>query len=227
MKITKYIHSCLVFEQNNFKLLVDPGNYTFADGLLSADDFADVSAILITHIHADHLDMDNIKKIIALSNAPVFGNKQVAQALQKEGINAILFTDGVRMFGQMEFKAMPIIHMPLLDSPIPEMTGYVINGNILHSVDSMDASLTQIAGIDLLILPIMAPFCNELQVTQFADALKPKHILPVHDGYAKAFFVKLRSQTYLKHFEARGITFLQPPEAHISNGTTVVFKFAI
>lgn len=227
MKITKYIHSCLVFEQDGFKVLVDPGNYTFAEGRVTPDDFGDVQAIIITHIHADHLDMDNLKKIIALSKAPVYTNHQVANELQKQDISAQLFTDGKRLFGKMEFIAMPVKHMPLLDSPTPEMTGFIINGNILHPVDSLQTELTEIENIDLLILPTMAPFCNELQVTAFADALKPKYVLPVHDGYAKEFFVLLRNKTYAKHFDDRGARFIEAPSATLPDGTEVVFKFGI
>jgi len=227
MTITKYIHSCLVFEQGDFKLLIDPGNYTFADGLVKPEDFADVSAIIITHIHADHLDIANLKAIIALSGAPVYTNNQVAAYLEKEGVKSQLFTNGKRNFGGMEFEAMPLTHMPLLDSPIPEMTGYLINGTILHPVDSLETKLTGFKNIELLILPTMAPFCNELQVTAFADALKPKNILPVHNGYAKEFFVKLRYQTFLKHFAAIGVQFLQPPSATLTDGTEVVFKYAV
>jgi len=227
MKIIKYIHSCLVFEHNGFKLLIDPGNYTFAEGRVKPQDFADVSAIIITHIHPDHLDMDNLKKIIALSKAPVYTNKQVAAALQKEGIDSELFTEGKRDFGGMEFVAMPVTHMPLLDSPIPEMTGYIINGNILHPVDSFQKELTEIKNIQLLILPTMAPFCNELQVTAFADALKPQNILPVHDGLGKEFFVKLRNANYVKHFAAIGVKFLQAPSAILADGTEVVFKYTV
>jgi L-ascorbate metabolism protein UlaG (beta-lactamase superfamily) len=225
MKITKYIHSCLVFEQGGFKLLMDPGNFTFAEGLVRPEDFADVSAIIISHIHADHLDIDHLKKIIALSNARVYTNKQVAQELTKHNITTELFTDGIRLFGGMEFKAMPVIHMPLLGNPIPEMTGYIINGSILHPVDSLHTSLYQFEGIELLILPIMAPFCNELQVAEFASAIKPKHILPVHDGYGKAFFVAQRHQNYVRYFEAKGIKFHQPPSGQVSPETEIIFKF--
>lgn len=207
MKITKYIHSCLVFEQDDYKLLIDPGNFTFIEGLVKPDDFADVSAIIVTHIHPDHLDIENLKTITALNNAPIITNNQVAKELQKQGIEAEIFTEGTRNFGGMEFKAMPVIHMPLLDNPIPEMTGFIINGNILHPVDSLHESLTQFEGIELLILPIMAPFCNERQVAEFADALKPKQILPVHDGFGKPFFVKARHDNYIKHFAAKGIKF--------------------
>jgi L-ascorbate metabolism protein UlaG (beta-lactamase superfamily) len=227
MKITKYIHSCLVFEQDGFKLLMDPGTFTFAEGLVKPDDFAYVSAIIITHIHPDHLDIDNLKKIVALSGAPVITNNQVAEVLQKQSITTEIFTDGIRTFGGMKFKAMPVIHMPLLDSPTPEMTGFIINDNILHPVDSFHTSLYQFKGMELLILPIMAPFCTELQVAEFAGTLKPKHILPVHDGFGKAFFLKQRHQNYVKHFEAKGIQFHQPPSGQVTSEIEIVFKFSI
>lgn len=227
MQITKYIHSCLVFEQDGFKLLMDPGNYTFAEGMVKPEDFADVSAIIITHIHPDHLDVDHLKKIIELSGAPVITNNQVADVLKKQHIEAEIFAEGTRYFGGMEFKAMPVIHMPLLDSPIPEMTGFIINNTILHTVDSLHPALYQFKNMELLILPIMAPFCNELQVAEFADTLQPKQILPVHDGFGKSFFLKQRHQNYVKHFAAQNIQFHQAPGGPVSADTDVVFRFGI
>jgi hypothetical protein len=53
----------------------------------------------------------------------------------------------------------------------------------------------------------MAPFANEVRISGFADKLQPKQILPVHDGYAKEFFIKQRYAAYVKHFEKQGIKF--------------------
>jgi len=47
----------------------------------------------------------------------------------------------------------------------------------------------------------LAPFTTELIVSTFADALKPKQILPVHDGYTKDLFLEQRYKTYSEHFE--------------------------
>jgi L-ascorbate metabolism protein UlaG (beta-lactamase superfamily) len=55
----------------------------------------------------------------------------------------------------------------------------------------------------------MAPFANEPRIAAFADKLQPKQILPVHDGYAKEFFVKQRYEAYNKHFDKLGIKFHQ------------------
>jgi L-ascorbate metabolism protein UlaG (beta-lactamase superfamily) len=207
MKITKYIHSCLVFELNGHKLLFDPGNFTFAEGLISPDVFADVNGIIITHIHPDHLDTENLKKIIELSNATVYTNSQVGAAIQKEGLQFELMEEGVFNIGPFKLEAIPVVHEPLLDSPTPQMTGFIINDKVLHPVDSMEPKLTEYRDIELLIMVTMAPFTNELKIADFADKISPKQILPVHDGYAKPFFVRQRFENYAKHFERSGVKF--------------------
>ncbi len=52
MKLTKYTHSCIKLEKDGKVLLVDPGNF--------AEDaaFEGVDAILVTHEHPDHFDVD-------------------------------------------------------------------------------------------------------------------------------------------------------------------------
>ena len=207
MKISRYLHSCLVFEQDGYKLLFDPGKFSFAEDRVTPEMFADVNGIVITHIHPDHLDLSNLKKIAELSKAPIYTNTQVGDAIVKEGLGYNLMEDGVFELGPFKLKAFPIQHEPLLDNPIPQMTGFIINDNILHPVDSMDTSLTEHPDIELLIMVTMAPFANELRIAGFADKVKPKQILPVHDGYARDFFIEQRYQNYVKHFEKAGIKF--------------------
>jgi L-ascorbate metabolism protein UlaG (beta-lactamase superfamily) len=207
MKISKYLHSCLVFELDGHKLLIDPGKFTFAEGLVTPQMFADVNSIIITHIHPDHLDTENLKKIAELSKAPVYTNSQVGAAIAKEGLAYTLIEEGTYNIGPFKVQAIPVQHEPLLDNPIPQMTGLIINDKVLHPVDSMGPKLTEYKGIELLIMVTMAPFTTELIIADFADKLQPKQILPVHDGYAKDFFIKQRYENYVKHFDKQGIKF--------------------
>lgn len=189
--------------------MFDPGNFTFAEGIITPDTFADVNSIIITHIHPDHLDIENLKKIVALSNATVYTNREVGAAIQPSGINYILIEEGIFNIGPFKLEAIPVLHEPLLDSPIPQMTGFIINDKVLHPVDSMEPKLTAYEHIELLIMVTMAPFANELKIADFGDKVKPKKILPVHDGFAKAFFVKQRFENYRKHFAKSGIKFIE------------------
>ena len=212
MKIYKYLHSCLVFEEDGFKLLIDPGKFSFAEGLVTPDMFADVNAIIITHNHPDHIDIENLKKITELSDATVYTNAEVAEALKKEDILSVVMPLGDYLMGPFRLFGIDVKHEPLLDSPAPQMTAFVINNKVLHPVDSFEEKLLEYKGIELLLLPVMAPFTTELKVADFADRLQPKQILPVHDGYAKNFFLKQRYDNYKKHFDKQGIKFLQPTE---------------
>ena len=207
MKISKYLHSCLVFELDGYKLLFDPGKFSFAEGLVTPEDFADVNQIIITHKHPDHLDTENLKKIAQLSGAPIITNSEVAAIIKKEGLDSIIIEDGEYSVGPFKLKVIPVTHEPLLDNPTPQMTGFLINDKVLHPVDSMEDALLTYKGVELLVMVTMAPFANELRIAGFADKLQPKQILAVHDGYAKEFFVKQRNENYQKHFEAQGIKF--------------------
>ena len=207
MKISKYLHSCLVFEQDGYKLLFDPGKFSFAEGEVTPDMFNDVNSIIITHIHPDHLDADNLKIIAQLSGAAIYTNAQVSEALNKAGIEHTVWEKGVHQLGPFKLQAIPVMHELIMDNPLPQMTGFLINDKILHPVDSMEDALLKYRGIELLIMVTMAPFANEPTIAAFADKLQPKQIFPVHDGYAKEFFIKQRYEAYTKHFDRSGIKF--------------------
>ena len=197
----------MLFELDGFKLLFDPGKFSFAEGQVNPEMFADVQSIIITHIHPDHLDIENIKKIVSTSNAAIHTNRQVGEQLDKEGIIWHLIEPGIINIGPFELEAIAVIHEPILDNPLPDMLAFVINNKVLYPVDSMQDSLLKYKGIELLLMVTMAPFANELRIAAFADQLQPKQILPVHDGYAKPFFIKQRYEACLKHFEKQGIKF--------------------
>lgn len=215
MKIYKYLHSCILFEKNDYRLLTDPGKFSFTEGLIDPGIFRDVSALIITHTHADHLDTDVLKKITGLSGAAIYANDQVGEKLIQAGLKFILITDMHCSIGPFEVDFISVEHEAILDSPLPQMTAFVIDGKILNPADSFAENLQQFKGIELLLLPVMAPFTTEVAVAKFADALLPKKIIPIHDGYAKEFFLKQRYENYTRHFDKKGIKFfplMQPGE---------------
>ncbi|MDN3547952.1 MBL fold metallo-hydrolase [Mucilaginibacter aquaedulcis] len=207
MKISKYLHSCLVFELNGYKLLFDPGTFSFAEGLVTPQMFADVQAIVLTHIHPDHYDIEILKSILALNNAQILTNTQIGQQLDKACISYTLLENEILRLGPFKLQAFPVAHELIMDNPLPQMTGFLINDKVLHPVDSMEDKLLDYKDIELLLMVTMAPFANEPRISAFADKLQPKQIFPVHDGYAKEFFIKQRYAAYVKHFEKQGIKF--------------------
>ncbi|MDO8655088.1 MAG: MBL fold metallo-hydrolase, partial [bacterium] len=51
MKITKYVHSCLLVEEQGKTALIDPGNYTFQSKALDLRYIEKLDFVLITHEH--------------------------------------------------------------------------------------------------------------------------------------------------------------------------------
>ena len=208
MKISKYLHSCLLFEQDNYKLLFDPGKFSFAEGRVKPEMFTNLQSIIVTHIHPDHYDAEILKSILGLNpGLVVYANKQVCTQMEKDGIKHRLMEAGEHTLGPFLLKALPVTHEPLLDNPIPEMHAFLINNKALYHVDTLSDELLDYKGIELLLLVTMAPFANELKIAAFADKMQPRQILPVHDGYAHNFFIKQRYANYKKHFEKQGIVF--------------------
>src|ERR1700759_1667338 len=55
MLLTKFTHSCVRITDDDRALVIDPGMFSEVETAL-----ADVSAVLITHEHADHVDADRL-----------------------------------------------------------------------------------------------------------------------------------------------------------------------
>jgi L-ascorbate metabolism protein UlaG (beta-lactamase superfamily) len=206
MKISKHIHSCLLFEHEGEKLLFDPGLFTFLEGRVRPDQFADVATIVITHEHPDHLNVKALKEILALSQARLISNRGVAAVLRPEGIEVELHEEGTLQTGPFTLKALETAHQPIL-VPGPPHTSYLITDRVLNPGDSFDPKLLTWKGIDTLILPITAPFLTEVEAVAFARRMEPQQVLPVHDGYAKDFFVKSRQEAYEGALKSVGIGF--------------------
>ena len=94
MKITKYPQSNFLIESNGKKILIDPGNLTFAK--YSIDDFGPLDAVLITHQHPDHLDKGAVRKLIE-KGVTMYGNHDVASQFENEPF------DITKVFNENEF----------------------------------------------------------------------------------------------------------------------------
>src|SRR3954464_15983930 len=68
MKVTKYEHATLLLSVGDDTLVIDPGMF------LSAVDFGNVAAVVITHEHGDHWTPDQLGRILEKNpDAKVYG----------------------------------------------------------------------------------------------------------------------------------------------------------
>ena len=219
MRVRKFLHSCLLIEKGEDRILFDPGKFSFVEasttssssgrGVVSPSDFTNLNAVIITHSHPDHMD-DQALEIIMRNNpdAVLFGNHGIALALREKGMTVELFEEGTRQIGGFHVDAYEARHEKIVNAKIPPNTAYIIDGKILNPGDSYAYSLDSLRGkFDVLALPVMAPWCTEVDTVGFAARMNAKVVLPIHDGYVKDFFLRMRYENYGNHFDAQGVKF--------------------
>jgi L-ascorbate metabolism protein UlaG (beta-lactamase superfamily) len=208
MRVSKYIHSCLLIENKTGKILFDPGKFTFAENLVKPSQFENLSAIILTHFHPDHIDEEALKEIIENnSSAVLFGNTEIKNKLAEKEIICEVFETGTRQIDLFSVEAFDATHAAILGSEPPQNTAYLIDETLLVPGDSFAETLETKKNTKFLALPVMAPWTTELEVAAFARRMNPQQIIPIHDGYAKDFFLKSRYENFQKHFSKANIKF--------------------
>ena len=207
MRVYKYMHSCLVVEEGGDKILFDPGMFSFLEGQVTPEAFRDVGTIIITHNHPDHVDVVSLKKIVELSGATVITNSQTRGAFAREGIEAMVLDEGSYQSKDFTIRAVPATHEKILAPTLPQNTAYIINESFLNPGDSFAALPSTLRGIKALALVVAAPWTTEVTTAGFAETIAPQMVIPVHDGYVKGFFQKMRYDNYDRYFSTKGITF--------------------
>jgi L-ascorbate metabolism protein UlaG (beta-lactamase superfamily) len=212
MIVEKFVHSCLRLTLGGEKLLIDPGKFSFVDGRVKPTILNDVSGVVITHDHPDHLDVDALKIILRGRHARVFGTAALAAKLDSVDIYVEVLDQPMARCGPFTIRSIPVKHEAILANNLPSAVAVLINDRLLHCGDSFDDALLQFAGVEVLALPVMAPFLTELRVMDFALKMAPKRVVPLHDGHVRDWFVTQRYDTYATYFKQAGIDFVRLEE---------------
>ena len=82
MRITKYEHACLDIQQDNTRIVIDPGEFT-----KSLIDLDNIDAVVITHIHGDHFNQSLINQIITKNpNLKIWTTSEVTKSLEDKAM---------------------------------------------------------------------------------------------------------------------------------------------
>ncbi|TSC66690.1 MAG: putative Zn-dependent hydrolase [Microgenomates group bacterium Gr01-1014_80] len=196
MKITKFVHSCLLLEEAGKKVLIDPGNYSAE--VLDLNSLSGLSYLLITHEHQDHMHAPIIKKIYAkFPGLKVISNQSVAGILEKEGIPVDTSGDD---FVHVE----EIPHEKIFMGPPPANTLFTVGGKLTHPGDSHHFESTT----EILALPVQAPWGSTTDAVNLAVRLKPKVIIPIHDWHWNEAARENMYQRLEEYFENLRIKFI-------------------
>ena len=179
MNITRLGHACLLIETDNTRFLIDPGNYS-----TTWHDITDLDAVLITHQHHDHVDVDNVAKVIGANpDARLVVEPAVVGKFSAHTPDTASVGDRIEI-GDASVEVVGGQHAVIHDR-IPRVgnVGFVIRQGegpaLFHPGDSY---ATVPSGIDLLALPLAAPWARVSMTIDFANAVKPPRLFPIHDA---------------------------------------------
>ncbi len=172
MKVTKFVHSCLLVEAEGRTALFDPGSMSVE--ALKVENLSRLDDIFITHIHQDHCDISLVQELVtAFPEVRITSTPEVVEHLQAAGIRAgSEATEGVQFFDAPHESVKPLF-------PQPEEIGIHYLDMLSDPGDSHSFHETKA----VLALPITAPWGSTIKALNITLELKPKHVLPIHDWH--------------------------------------------
>ncbi len=176
MRFNKYSHACVRIESDGAVLVIDPGEFTERSALSGVD------AVLITHEHADHLDVEALTDALATRpSVRIFTHAAVAAHLGDLAEVTTIVASGER-FAAAGFRVRAhggwhaVIHPEI--PPVPNL-GFLVEESIYHPGDSFDLPLD--ADVQTLLVPISGPWLKVSDSIDFVRAAQPRRAIALHD----------------------------------------------
>ena len=179
MRIVHYGQSCVLIETGSARLLFDPG--VLSSGF---EDLRDLTAVLVTHQHFDHLDTAKLPALMAANPQATLvvdpGTAQDEIAKLDLPHTTVHPGDALSLAGtavNVTGGDHAVIHK---DRPVPPNVCYVVeHGAFYHPGDSFFVPEQK---IDVLGIPIGAPWLKAGEAIEFLRAVSPRLAVPIHQA---------------------------------------------
>lgn len=194
MHLTHFGHACVLVETGSARLLIDPGAFSS-----DFEDLRDLDAILLTHQHPDHLDLDRLPGLLESNpGARLVADPGSTGILHDKGFAVTTAQPGDALeLGGAAVSAVggkhAVIHP---DVPNIDNTGYLIDhGAFYHPGDAFHVPEQR---VDVLGLPTGAPWLKLSEAIDFLRAVSPRVAVPIHEA------VLARPTMHYRMFEQLG-----------------------
>lgn len=210
MKLTKYTHACVVLEQDNQLLIIDPGIFTTLP-----EDILGVVAIVITHIHPDHFSKAHIEKIVSINpEAKIFTTSEVAELLEDTPNVIEVLDEDEETIGAFTLKFSGDAHATIHSAiPVAENISVLINKSVFYPGDSFTIPETV---VHTLLVPASAPWMKISEAMDYITSVSPQTVIPTHDAILSENGKKIHDMWLAKASEQVASTFMR-----LENGASI------
>ena len=180
MDIYKYGHCCMVIQEGDLRMMTDPGGPEWVGDDAERADRIDM--VFITHEHSDHLHIVTVKRLKEKNpSLRIITNRGVGTLLEKEGIAYEVVEEGDRCTEKgVLIEAWGSEHAPIHpEVPAVINTGYCFGERFFFPGDAFTKPPRP---VEVLALPIAAPWLKISESLAYAEAVRPRLCFPVHDG---------------------------------------------
>lgn len=180
MVITKYQHACLTVDDTGDYLVIDPGV------LAKLPDVSGVKAVVVTHIHPDHLDIPNLKKLQQINpELTIYGSDEVISALADSSANKQTVKHGDTITcGNFTLEFFGEDHEIIYQKVPCKNLGVLVNSALYYPGDSYTVPEKP---VEILAFPAAAPWLKVGEVIEFIKNVAPKTGFPTHNGTLSEF----------------------------------------
>lgn len=172
-QIRRLTDSCLHVVSDEAATLFDPGFHTFLEGEVELSDIGEVTRVLISHEHGDHVHPDFVKWLVDRGDdVIVHSNHAVADLLARVDIEVMVDAPGGVSFED-------VLHGKIPSGAQPPNRAFTIDGLLTHPGDSREPT----SSAPVLALPLIVPWDSATGAVEFARRLGPRQVIPIHDFY--------------------------------------------
>lgn len=180
VRITRFGHAAVLVEAADTRLLIDPGVFS-PDETFELDD---LDGVVVTHQHPDHVDPERIGALLDRNEgATLLCDPDTADVLDDSRWTTHTHDDQTSI-GSLTVLGVGAQHAEILDRlPRIANTGVLVSAEgepaLFHPGDSYELAP---AGVDVLALPLSAPWAKISETVDFVGRVSPATVFPIHDG---------------------------------------------